>query len=113
MKREKKNHTVCQQSIVLQHKIDRQQEVLKEASDTIMENVNQTLSLAKIKLATTDIHQPEVAESKIQTSHDIVGKAIIDLRLLRNHITEVMNEDEEYNKNSYESGTGDKKQENA
>lgn len=101
--KEKKNHPKrCRQSEVLQKKINRQQEVLKEATKMIFNNVGQTLSLAKIKLATTDILQPEIAQEKIHSSHDIVGKAIVDLRQLGHNIEEVINL-EEVHKEDYEN----------
>lgn len=105
MKREKKNQKLCKQSIVLQHRISRQQEVLKEASETIMENVGQNLYLAQISLQTTGIEEPPAAKEKIVTSSAIVNKAIKDLRLLGNHISEVMNEETLVHKENYETGS--------
>lgn len=68
----------------------------------IFNNVGQTLSLAKIKLATTDIYEAETAKEKIHTSHDIVGKAIVDLRQLGHNIDKVIN-NEEVHKEDYET----------
>jgi hypothetical protein len=101
MKRTKRKEKFCRQSIFLQKKINRQQEVLKEASNTIFNNVGQTLSRAKMDLATTDVQQVDLARKKINISHDIVGKAIIDLRQLGNNIIEVIN-NEEIHKEDYE-----------
>lgn len=99
----KKNHPKrCKQSVLLQKRIDRQQLVLKEATEMIFNNVGQTLSLAKIKLATTDMHQPEIAREKIHISHDIVGKAIVDLRQLGHNIEDVIN-NQEVHKEDYET----------
>lgn len=101
--KQKKNRTKhCEQSALLQKRINRQQEVLKEATEMIFNNVGQTLSLAKIKLATTDMHHPETAKEKIHISHDIVGKAIVDLRQLGHNIEEVIN-NEEVHKEDYET----------
>ena len=106
MKREKKNNKICKQSQELQQRINRQQEILKEASETIMENVGQNLYLAQISLQTTGIEEPPAAKEKINNSSAIVNKAIKDLRQLGNHITEVMNEDPLVHKKNYETGAG-------
>lgn len=92
---------------VLKRKVKRQQQVLKEASETIFNNVGQSLSLAKIKLATTDLDKPEAAREKIEDSHEIVQEVIKDLRQLGNHIDSVMNDNDETHKENYEKGKGD------
>lgn len=94
--KQKKNHNKhCRQSVLLQKKIDRQKEVLMEASNTIFNNVGQSLSRVKMDLALADIQQADKAEEKINTSHEIVGKAITDLRQLGNHIEEVIREEQD------------------
>lgn len=68
------------QSILLQSKLEIQEQTLKAVSQEIHDNVGQILSLAKINLnrISLDVH-PEIA-SKFADTKSLISKALADLR---------------------------------
>jgi uncharacterized ferritin-like protein (DUF455 family) len=66
--------------------MNRQQNTLEQASERIFSSISQDLCLVKINLATSGINAPPEAKKKIESSHDLVSKAIIDLRQLGNEL---------------------------
>jgi signal transduction histidine kinase len=68
------------QQELLRTQIEIQEQTLKNISQEIHDNIGQSLSLAKLNLNTIDIEKSEVAISKIDSTRDLVGKAIHDLR---------------------------------
>lgn len=68
------------QQAVLQSQLEIQEKIFHDISDEIHNNIGQLLSLAKLNLNTIEKELPEVTSEKIQSSKDLVGKAITDLR---------------------------------
>lgn len=68
------------QQNILRAQLEIQEQTLKNISQEIHDNIGQVLSLAKLNLATTDIHQPDAMLQKIEDSKILVAKAIQDLR---------------------------------
>lgn len=65
---------------LLQTQLEIQEQTLKTISQEIHDNVGQVLSLAKLNLNTLDIEGGVNKEQKIESSINLVGKAINDLR---------------------------------
>jgi two-component system, NarL family, sensor kinase len=64
---------------LLQSQLEIHEQTLKTISQEIHDNVGQVLTLAKLNLSTTAIAD-EAAAEKIKTSHQLISKAIQDLR---------------------------------
>ena len=64
---------------LLQSQLEIQEQTLKTISQEIHDNVGQVLTLAKLNLATTTAASEE-GNGKINTSRQLIGKAIQDLR---------------------------------
>lgn len=79
-RKETVHRAVSLQQAVLQSQLEIQEKIFQEISDEIHNNIGQLLSLAKLKLNTIEKELPEVTSEKIQSSKDLVGKAITDLR---------------------------------
>jgi two-component system, NarL family, sensor kinase len=67
------------QQTLLQSQLEIQEQTLKNISQEIHDNVGQVLTLAKLNLATTAV-QDEASTEKINTSKQLIAKAIQDLR---------------------------------
>jgi signal transduction histidine kinase len=65
---------------LLRTQIEIQEQTLKNISQEIHDNIGQSLSLAKLNLNTIDLQKTEAAIAKIESSRELVGKAIHDLR---------------------------------
>lgn len=65
---------------LIQSQVEIQEQTLQQIAQEIHDNINQSLSLAKLNLNTVDLQQPEKATDKIESSRDLVAKAIQDLR---------------------------------
>ncbi|HEX7905981.1 MAG TPA: sensor histidine kinase [Chitinophagaceae bacterium] len=65
---------------ILQTQLEIQEQTLKTISQEIHDNIGQMLSLAKLNLALAEAEQEDNANSKITDSHQLVSKAIQDLR---------------------------------
>ncbi len=65
---------------LLQTQLEIQEQTLRTISQEIHDNVGQVLSLAKLNLNTLDIEGGVNKEEKIESSIQLVGKAINDLR---------------------------------
>jgi hypothetical protein len=87
--RHKKAHCRQEKKLLLK-RVNRQELVLKQASDTIFNKVGQDLSLVKLHLATSHVEQPPGEKEKINCSHALVSKAIKDLRQLGNELSGAM-----------------------
>jgi hypothetical protein len=87
--RQKKTHCRHEKKLLLK-RVCRQEQALKQASDVIFNRVGQDLSLAKLHLATSHVEQPVAEKERISNSHELVSKAIKDLRQLGNQISEAM-----------------------
>lgn len=79
MEKQKEMETQYTQSL-MQTQIEIQEQTLKTISQEIHDNVGQVLSLAKLNLNTLDIGDVGNKEQKIESSIQLVGKAINDLR---------------------------------
>lgn len=78
LKEEQLKHTFSQN--LLQTQLEIQEQTLKTISQEIHDNIGQVLSLAKLNLNTIDISRQEQLLQKIDSSKQLVGKAIQDLR---------------------------------
>jgi len=67
------------QQILLQTQLEIQEQTLRTISQEIHDNIGQTLSLAKLNLALED-EQQSGGNIKVASSHQLVSKAIQDLR---------------------------------
>lgn len=67
---------------VLKTKLEIQEQTLKNISQEIHDNIGQVLSLVKLHLGTIDTDKQENFREKINSSRDLVTKAIQDLRNL-------------------------------
>ena len=65
---------------LLQTQLEIQEQTLKTISEEIHDNVGQVLSLAKLNLNTVGIINDEQVQFKINSTKDLVSKAINDLR---------------------------------
>ena len=68
------------QQALLQTQLEIQEQTLKTISEEIHDNVGQVLSLAKLNLNTVDSITDQQTQSKINSTKDLVSKAINDLR---------------------------------
>ena len=68
------------QQELLQTQLEIQEQTLKTISEEIHDNVGQVLSLAKLNLNTVGIINDEQVQFKINSTKDLVSKAINDLR---------------------------------
>lgn len=71
--------THFQQELLLT-KVEIQEQTLKNIAQEIHDNIGQVLSLAKLNLGTINLEKPFLALTKIESSKDLVAKAIVDLR---------------------------------
>ena len=78
-KREMKNQF---EKVLLQSRLEIQEQTVNFVSQEIHDNIGQVLSLAKLNIGMIDIYQPEKAKEKIDDSRELVGNAIQDLRNL-------------------------------
>ena len=76
---EKNKMKIAFQQTLLQSQLEIQEQTLKTISQEIHDNVGQVLTLAKLNLATTTAASEE-GNGKINTSRQLIGKAIQDLR---------------------------------
>lgn len=65
---------------ILQTQIEIQEQTLKTISQEIHDNIGQVLSLAKLNLNTVGSMNDAIAQTKIDSTKDLVSKAINDLR---------------------------------
>ena len=71
------------QQELLRSQLEIQEQTLKTISQEIHDNIGQVLSLAKINIATMPVDENNTAlQEKVQTSKQLVSKAISDLRSL-------------------------------
>ncbi len=68
------------QSTILQTQIEIQEQTLKNVAQEIHDNIGQILILAKLNLNTFPPLQDAEAETKVDDTRNLVGKAISDLR---------------------------------
>src|SRR5215218_1486408 len=68
------------QQEILRTQLEIQEQTFKTISQEIHDNIGQMLSLAKLNLATVDLHKELQADEKISNARDLVSKAIHDLR---------------------------------
>jgi signal transduction histidine kinase len=64
----------------------RQQRTIKNASKTILDNINQDLCFVNINLYASGEVQPPAAREKIESSKKYLSKAITELRQLGNEL---------------------------
>lgn len=69
------------QQAVLQSQLEIQEKAFNDISNEIYNNIGQMLSLAKLNLNTLEPGLSESTKEKIRHSKELVGQAIIDLRL--------------------------------
>ena len=79
---------------LLQSQLEIKEQTLHHISQEIHDNIGQVLSLAKLNISTMDPGKPEQLMEKIDSSRQLVAKAITDLRQLArsmntDYITEV------------------------
>jgi signal transduction histidine kinase len=77
--KQKEMQTEFTQSL-LQTQLEIQEQTLRTISQEIHDNVGQVLSLAKLNLNTLDIEEGVNKQQKIESSIQLIGKAISDLR---------------------------------
>lgn len=65
---------------LLQSQLEIQEQTLKNITQEIHDNIGQELTLAKLNLNTIDLSKPVELPDKINTSKNLVSKAIQDLR---------------------------------
>lgn len=78
--REKEQLKVQFSQELLHAQLEIQEQTLKNIAQEIHDNIGQELSLAKLNLNTMDINKQSELITKINTSKDLVSKAIQDLR---------------------------------
>lgn len=78
--REKQLMKIQFEQELLQTQLEIQEQTLKTISEEIHDNVGQVLSLAKLNLNTIGIINDEQVQFKINSTKDLVSKAINDLR---------------------------------
>lgn len=67
---------------LLKTQLEIQEQTLKNISQEIHDNIGQVLSLVKLHLGTIDTAKPDAIQEKVNSSKDLVTKAIQDLRNL-------------------------------
>jgi len=75
----KKEEEKFQQEL-LRTQLEIQEQTLKNVSAEIHDNIGQTLSLAKLNLAMMEVNDTDPLSGKISSLHELVSKAIQDLR---------------------------------
>jgi two-component system, NarL family, sensor kinase len=80
--REKEQLKVDFEKQILESKLEIQEQTFRHISQEIHDNIGQVLSLAKLTLNNLYASPPEVLKEKIDSSRDLIGKAIVDLRNL-------------------------------
>ena len=80
--REKEQLKVDFEKQILESKLEIQEQTFKNISQEIHDNIGQVLSLAKLTINTMNADNREVLKEKIDSSKELVGKAIKDLRNL-------------------------------
>lgn len=67
---------------ILQTQLEIQEQTLKNVSQEIHDNIGQTLSLTKLNLFTLNKEKPQAFDEKLDTSKQLLTKAIQDLRAI-------------------------------
>jgi signal transduction histidine kinase len=80
--REREQLKLSYERELLKSQLEIQEQTFRHISQEIHDNIGQTLSLAKLNLATMDPSQPAGLEQKITDSKKLVSQAIHDLRNL-------------------------------
>lgn len=84
--RERQQLTTDFHQELLRTKLEIQEQIFKNISQEIHDNIGQTLTLLKLNLNTLDISQPQLSEQKLNMSRNIVKQAIADLRDLSKNL---------------------------
>lgn len=63
-----------------------QEQTMKNISEEIHDNVGQVLTLAKLNMKTIDCNDPKSLQEKVNSSSELIGKAIQDLRNLSKNL---------------------------
>ena len=84
--REKEQLKVDFEKQILESKLEIQEQTFKYISQEIHDNIGQVLSLAKLTINTMTANDAEVLNEKIDSSKNLVGKAIEDLRNLSRNL---------------------------
>jgi signal transduction histidine kinase len=71
----------------------RQQRTIQNASKAILDNINQNLCLVNLNLYASGEVQPPAAREKIESSKQLVSKAITELRQLGNELNNAVTGD--------------------
>lgn len=79
---EKKQLKTAFEKEMLEAQLEIQEQTLKHISQEIHDNIGQTLSLAKLNLATINLEKSTGPADKIANTKELVTKAIGDLRIL-------------------------------
>lgn len=83
---EKEQLNISFSQILLQSKLEIQEQILKDISGEIHDNIGQTLSIAKLSLNTIDCADPAATKERISKSGELLSRAIRDLRNLSKNI---------------------------
>ncbi len=78
--REKEQLKVNFEKEILESRLEIQEQTLKNISLEIHDNIGQVLSLVKLTINTMNCNEPVALQQKINSSAELVGKAIQDLR---------------------------------
>ncbi|MEO8765519.1 MAG: ATP-binding protein [Ginsengibacter sp.] len=84
--REKEQLKVDFEKQILESKLEIQEQTFKYISQEIHDNIGQVLSLAKLTINTMAASDPKILNEKIDSSKNLVGKAIEDLRNLSRNL---------------------------
>ena len=84
--REKEQLKVDFEKQILESKLEIQEQTFKYISQEIHDNIGQVLSLAKLTINTMSADDPKILSEKIDSSKNLVGKAIEDLRNLSRNL---------------------------
>jgi len=84
--REKEQLKVDFEKQILESKLEIQEQTFKYISQEIHDNIGQVLSLAKLTINTMNVNDPQILNEKIDSSKNLVGKAIEDLRNLSRNL---------------------------
>lgn len=84
--REKEQLKLDFEKQILESKLEIQEQTFKYISQEIHDNIGQVLSLAKLTINTMSSKDAEVLQQKIDSSKQLVGKAIEDLRSLSKNL---------------------------
>jgi signal transduction histidine kinase len=80
--REKEQLKIDFERQILESKLEIQEQTFKNISQEIHDNIGQVLSLVKLTINTMQTADPQVLEQKIESSKELITKAIKDLRNL-------------------------------